>query len=185
MRKHVTFIHRRKGESRNQHAALLLVSAAFLLGGFLGSAAAGKLSTALYIQSFLEAAKEGMLTASFWREVWSVFRWPLAVLFLRFLPLSGFSIPIVICLRGFILSYSIAAFAEAGFWQAVLLFGPTCVLTLPVLFILGTNSLLQKAGQKTEYKPAVILACLLSLCLCVVLNQTVIPVLLTQLLAGP
>lgn len=60
-----------------------------------------------------------------------------------------------------------------------MLFGPVCLLTLPVLFLLAEGILLKKAGEPTERKPAVVLACLLSLALCAVLELTVIPILLS------
>lgn len=63
--------------------------------------------------------------------------------------------------------------------QAVLLFGPTCVLTLPVLFLVSTEVLLRKAGEQTEGKLALVLACLMALCLCILLDVAVIPDLLS------
>lgn len=168
-------IYTRKGEGRHTNTALLLISAAFLVGGLLGHWAAGKLPAEVYVRSFLDAVQGGTLETSVRRELWMVLRWPLGILVLQFLPMAGITIPAFLGLRGFLLSYSISAFVQEGIGTAVLLFGPTCILTLPVLFLLSTGVLLRKAGEVPERRPAVVLACLLALCLCILLDLTVIP----------
>ncbi|MBR5534067.1 MAG: hypothetical protein IKU62_04405 [Ruminiclostridium sp.] len=175
MGKRVTVAARPKGEGRHQNTVLILISAAFLAGGILGYLAQENLPASSYVQMFLSETGSPDL----WRELWSVVRWPTGFLILGKLPLVGLSIPMAMSLRGFLLSYSIAAFAEGNLNSAVLLFGPTCVLTLPVLFLLSTEILLRKAGEQAQGKPAVILACVLSLCLCMVIDLTVVPMLLT------
>lgn len=166
---------RTKGESRHHNTALLLISAAFLAGGILGWMTEGKLPSSQYVQGFLEYIKQNSFTDGTWRECWSVFRWPILVILFSRLPMAGLAIPGLLCLRGFLLSYSIAAFMEEGVLHTLLLFGPTCVLTLPVLFLLSTEILLRKAGESVGMKPAV---CLLALCLCIVIDLTVTPMLL-------
>ena len=178
MGKGIAVMYSRKGESSHRTAALLLISVAFLLGGLLGYWAEGKLPAGIYITSFLEAARVGNLIPSLWQEIWMVFRWPAGILLLRFLPLTGISVPLLLCLRGFLLSYSISAFVQENVWNALLLFGPTRVLTLPVLFLISSDVLLRKAGEQTGEKPALILACFLALFLCILLEAAVIPDLL-------
>ena len=175
MGKGIAMMYTGKGESRHRNIVLVLLSAAFLLGGILGYLAQDNLPASSYIQLFLREAEPGLIL---WQELWSVFRWPVGLLILGLFPLVGITIPAVMCLRGFLLSYNISAFVQEGLTAAVLLFGPTCVFTLPVLFLLGTDILLRKAGERPEGKPAVVLACLLSLFLCIVIDLTVVPMLL-------
>ena len=179
MGKQVTKVHNTKGESRHRSTALVLVSVAFLLGGLLGYLIQEKLPGSPYVHVFLKEARDHMIQPNLWQEIWRVFRWPVGLLVLRSLPFTGLSVPIWILIRGFMLSYSISAFTLEEVRFAVLLFGPSCILTLPVLFLMSTEILLRKVGEPTERKPAVILACLLSLILCMVIDLAVVPMLLT------
>ena len=173
------FHSRRKGEGRAGSTALLMISCGFLFGGILGWLLESNLSSGAYVRAFLDAIKDGAITPEIPRVLWSICRWPLLVMVAGILPLAGLGIPAVLCLRGFLLSYSISAFFDVGIKEAAMLFGPVCLLTLPVLFLLAEGILLKKAGEPTERKPAVVLACLLSLALCAVLELTVIPILLS------
>lgn len=168
-------IYTGKGKGTHRNKALAMVSLAFLLGGFLGIMVYSKLPSSQYITLFLS---EEIVNSTISKELWGVFRWPLGLLILRIFPLAGLTIPAFMTLRGFLLSYSISAFTEESMKAAVLLFGSTCVFTLPVVFLLSTEILLRKAGEQSEPKPAVILACFLALCLCVVIDLTVVPQLL-------
>ena len=180
MGKGVAMIYtRQKGERGHRTIVLFLISAAFLLGGILGYWTESSWSAETYIRGFLETARNRTIGPSPWKEIWTVFRWPAAILLLRFLPITGISVPMLLCLRGFILSYSISAFVQEEVVTAVLLFGPTCILTLPVLFLFATEVLLQKAGEHSERKPGVFLACLLALCLCIVIQMAIVPGLLS------
>ena len=176
MRKQFSMLYTGKGDATHRNKALFMVSLAFLLGGILGFLVYSNLTPSQYITLFL--SKE-TVTPTISKELWGVFRWPLGLLILRIFPLAGLTIPAFMTLRGFLLSYSISAFTEGSMKAAVLLFGPTCVFTLPVVFLLSTEILLRKAGGQSERKPAVILACFLALCLCVVIDLTVVPQLLT------
>ena len=178
MGKGITMMYSQKGGSRYCITVLVLISAAFLLGGLAGYWVEGKLSTGTYISSFLETVIDENVSVSIGQEIWNLFRWPAWILMLRFLPLVGLSIPMLLCLRGFLLSYNISAFMREGLRTTILLFAPTCILTLPVLFLLSTEVLLRKAGEDSEGKPGWILACLLALCLCMLLDMAVIPDLL-------
>lgn len=180
MGKNTAVLHsKKKGENRSSNAALALISAAFLLGGILGWLVEGNISSEDYVRGFLDAMKDRVITPEIHRELWGIGRWPLLVMVAGILPLSGLGIPAVLCLRGFLLSYSISAFWDAGAKEAAILFGPVCLLTLPVLFLMAEGFLLKRAGEPTERKPAVVMACLLSLVLCAVLELTVVPILLT------
>ncbi|MBS5249915.1 MAG: hypothetical protein ACLUHN_03855 [Evtepia gabavorous] len=128
------------------------------------------------------------IAPSLWREVWIVFRWPVAVILLSQLPLAGVTIPVVFFLRGFFLSYGIVALMEgmglSGVLCAGVVFGPTCLLAVPVLFVLGTTGLLRKAESQPKGIPFFrrMVASLLVLALCVFLDQAVVPKLLGILL---
>ena len=176
MKKRISMIYTAKGDATHRNKALFMVSLAFLLGGILGFLVYSKLPSSQYITLFLT---EDTVNPTISKELWGVFRWPLGLLILRIFPLAGLTIPAFMTLRGFLLSYNISAFTEGSMKVAVLLFGPTCVFTLPVVFLLSTEILLRKAGGQSERKAAVILACFLALCLCVVIDLTVVPQLLT------
>jgi len=173
------FHSRRKGEGKAGSTALLMISCGFLLGGILGWLLESNLSSGAYVRGFLDAMKDGAITPEIPRVLWSICRWPLLVMVAGIFPMAGLGIPAVLCLRGFLLSYSISAFLEVSAKDAVVLFGPVCLLTLPVLFLMAEDILLRKAGEPTERKPAVVLACLLALVLCAVLELTVVPIFLT------
>lgn len=175
MRKRIAMIYTEKGECKHRNEALILVSASFLLGGLLGYLACEKTLPSPYVQTFL---RESLYNTSVQQELWSTLRWPFGLLILQLFPLAGLSIPTAMLLRGFFLSYSISAYTEVSITSAVLLFGPNCILTLPILFILSTELLLRKAGASSECKPVVTLACLLSLCLYIVFDLTLVPMLL-------
>lgn len=138
--------------------------------------------------SFSSRQHKCPLRRSLWREVWIVFRWPVAVILLSQLPLAGVTIPVVFFLRGFFLSYGIVALMEgmglSGVLCAGVVFGPTCLLAVPVLFVLGTTGLLRKAESQPKGIPFFrrIVASLLVLALCVFLDQAVVPKLLGILL---
>ncbi len=175
-------------EQKNRDTVLLILSVGFLVGGVLGCLLEGKLSTEHYIGQFFQQAAQMSIAPSLWREVWIVFRWPVAVILLSQLPLAGVTIPVVFFLRGFFLSYGIVALMEgmglSGVLCAGVVFGPTCLLAVPVLFVLGTTGLLRKAESQPKGIPFFrrMVASLLVLALCVFLDQAVVPKLLGILL---
>lgn len=174
--------------AKNRDMALLLVSVGFLLGGIFGGLAEGKLPAETYIQEFLQAAAQETIQPDLWRELWVVFRWPGAVVILSLLPWVGLTIPLLFFLRGFLLSYGIVSLTAgsglSGILYAGLLFGPVCLLTVPVLFVLGTEGLLRKAEEPRDPRQTVlrVVLCLLALGLCVILDQVLVPPVLTWFL---
>ncbi|MDO4516807.1 MAG: hypothetical protein Q4C76_06710 [Bacillota bacterium] len=168
-------------EQKQRDAILLMISVGFLCGAVLGGLAEGKLSAEPYVLEFLQAQAREAVTPALWRELWVIFRWPAAVIALSFLPLVGLTMTALFFLRGFLLSYGIIAFAAGsgaqGMLWAGLLFGPTCILTIPVMFVLGTACLLKKTGSDKAAKafPLRLLLCVPALALCVFLNNTVVP----------
>lgn len=178
---------KKKRNKKSRHSTV--DSFRWILGrGRIGVPAGGKtVHRALYRSVFQQAAQMS-IAPSLWREVWIVFRWPVAVILLSQLPLAGVTIPVVFFLRGFFLSYGIVALMEgmglSGVLCAGVVFGPTCLLAVPVLFVLGTTGLLRKAESQPKGIPFFrrMVASLLVLALCVFLDQAVVPKLLGILL---
>lgn len=94
------------------------------------------------------------IAPSLWREVWIVFRWPVAVILLSQLPLAGVTIPVVFFLRGFFLSYGIVALMEgmglSGVLCAGVVFGPTCLLAVPGTICAGNHRSAAEGGKSAE-----------------------------------
>lgn len=166
---------------RQRDTVLLILSVGFLCGAILGGLAEGNLSAAPHIQRFLQVCAQEARTPVLWRELWVTFRWPVAIIMLSLLPFVGLTVPVLFFLRGFLLSYGIVSLAAGsgvqGMLWAGLLFGPACVLTLPVMFLLGTECLMKKVGSDKDGKKVSLrmLLCVPALILCVFLNQRVVP----------
>lgn len=179
---------KKETEQKNRDTVLLILSVGFLVGGVLGCLLEKLTDIMLCGQFSLQQAAQMSIAPSLWREVWIVFRWPVAVILLSQLPLAGVTIPVVFFLRGFFLSYGIVALMEgmglSGVLCAGVVFGPTCLLAVPVLFVLGTTGLLRKAESQPKGIPFFrrMVASLLVLALCVFLDQAVVPKLLGILL---
>ena len=82
---------KKETEQKNRDTVLLILSVGFLVGGVLGCLLEGKLSTEHYIGQFFQQAAQMSIAPSLWREVWIVFRWPVAVIL--FPPLSAGGTP--------------------------------------------------------------------------------------------
>ena len=117
-----------KKEQKNRDTVLMILSISFLIGGILGCLLEGKLSAGAYVSQFLAHSTQSAVAPSFWRELWTVFRWPAAVIVLGLLPLTGLTVPALFFLRGFFLSYGIVALMEGlgGTGQALSLGQPVC-----------------------------------------------------------
>ena len=131
--------------------ALLVLGSAFALGGLLGClmaswiGGAGSDGLMDYIQSFLLAAQEEYAAApAFLPLLWEQLRYPLAVVLLGFTALGLPVIPILFGMRAFFLSFAISAFirmfgAGEGLVLSWILFGLSSMISIPVLFLLGTR----------------------------------------------
>ena len=115
-------------QRKRRDTVLLLLSAAFLIGGAAGGLLASRLSPALYLTSFWDTAAQGVIQPSLWRELWVVFRWPMAAAALALLPLAGVTLPVLFFLRGLFLAYGAAAllggFTGSEILCAALVVGP-------------------------------------------------------------
>lgn len=80
---------------------------------------------------------------SFWEVLWDVGRWPLLVWLLGATALGRWMVPLVFAARGFFLSFAVAGLSMAtqgGVLLAFCLFGLGALISLPVLFLLGSQS---------------------------------------------
>lgn len=192
----------RKGEVL---PALAIIGICFFLGGLAGCLLAGYVdgdggeSLTAYLQSFLETARAGeaelpALTAL----VWNTVRWPLLALLLGFTALGLLGLPILFVTRGFLLAFSIASFVRlfgsTGCLLALLIFGLTEALAVPVLFVMGVQSFLAArvlAGRfwgdgrtPVPYGTCYFLRCGICagvLCVCVLLDYLLVPALVSGL----
>lgn len=184
--------------------ALLPLAISFFLGtvtgclwaGWAAEAESGTLTA--YIEGYLSAARSGALTVpSVFSLLWETFRWPLLTWILAFTAFGVIGIPVLFALRGFFLAFAAASFIRvlggAGAVLSVLLFGVTGLLTLPVLFVLGTQGFTacctlgaRLLGDKHRggipYERTYFLRsgiCFFVLLLSVCMEQAILPVLLT------
>lgn len=132
-------------------AAVLLLGALFVMGGFGGCLAAGFVageSGAVleeYLKAYLSLAQSGTAQVSLWAVVWEQIRFPLVLLLLGFTAAGVVCIPLVFCVRGFLFSFSVACFCRlfgwAGLVPTVFLFGVPALLWAPVFFVLGMQGM--------------------------------------------
>lgn len=171
-----------------QNGVLLLLAAGFLSGALLGGFFAGRMSLEPYITEFLQDMMQESGGPALWRELWSCLRWPVAVWLLGSLPWAGLTMPTLFFLRGALLSCGIGAVAAGrgleGILWAGILFGPTCVLTVPVMFVLGTDRLLRRAAPSAARRrtPLRLSLCAAALAACVLVDQKAVPTVLSALL---
>lgn len=174
-------------ENRDRDAALVLLSLCFILGAAAGALLESVLPGSGWTTGFWQSAGAGLSLPPLWLEVWSVCRWPVAVILLSVLPMRAASIPLLFLLRGATLSYCVAALAGEGSLRELAgtgaVLGPACLLTVPVLFLLGTASLLRTAGTEGGRHGLLrgTAVCMPVLALAVFVGQRVTPLLLTAL----
>ncbi len=137
--------------------ALIVVGAAFLLGGILGVAvakrAAGGEADALleYIQGYWSAARTtGVMQPTLWPLIWETVRFPLLAFVLGFTALGMVGMPILFFARGFLFAFSatcfVCMFGASGGLLTFLILGISGAAAVPPLFVLGTQGI--EASQK-------------------------------------
>ena len=194
---------------RSRMPALLFLSGCFFCGVLAGClwadsvAESGGAALSEYISCYLAALQEGnVTTSSFGATLWDVFRWPLFTILAAFTVPGLVVIPAIFLLRGFLLSFSVACFVRvlgsAGILLALVLFGVSGVLSLPILFILGTYGVaacrklclrLLGTWPRTEaiYGNTYMIRCglcMVLLCICVLGERLLVPALLTVLVSS-
>jgi len=123
----------------------------FLVGIVIGTFSAGSLDEAGTLAlrhsmaEYIEQITAGThIAPGFLSALWVTGRVPLLVLFLGFSLLGSLCLPVVAGVRGFYLSFSIAAFIRAfgaGGWPlAFALFGTGALITVPCFFILASQA---------------------------------------------
>ena len=191
--------------SSGSAAALLILSAAFLVGSlagcFLTDQVNGGGGDALneYLEYYLSSVyAKGAVKPAVLPLLWEVIRWPLFTISLSLTPLGLLGIPILFLVRGFLLSFAIASFfhvmGTVGLALAFVVFGITGLIGIPVLFILGvqgflaagalTGKLLGESRHLPLFEKATMLRCgmcAIALCVCGLIEYSVIPVLLASL----
>ena len=163
---------------------MLLLSVCFLTGGVLGCLTEGRWLTSAPAAEYLANAAAGGVTApALWRELWVLLRWPAFALTAASLPLAWLTEPLLFSLRGFFLSCGISAFMTAGGrtdeLAGALLYGPTCLLALPVFFLAGMTGL-RKRTEEAHLREAAF--SIFAICLCAMLDCRVTPTLLSAIL---
>ena len=183
-------------------SALLILSAAFLLGAFAGCALAARVggggSDALtsYLEGYMVVASEGEVTPPNWISLfWSTMRWPVLTFILGLSALGLLGIPVLFLMRGFLVSFAIASFFHMlggpGLLMAAIVFGVSGIISIPVFFVLGVQGFLS-AGMmasrlvgdsargscldRTYFARSGI--CALALCVCVCVEYFAVPALL-------
>ena len=188
--------------------ALIVSSAAFLLGGLVGCLLAacvdgmGNDALKAYLEEFLATAGAGMAgPPAILPTVWQVLRWPLAAVALGFTALGILGVPVLFVARGFLLSFSIAAFVrmfgDTGCLLAFLLFGVPGSVAVPVFFVLGVQSQLsarhlalrgQGDGRRGGFYGRACFVryglCACALCVCILLEYLAVPALVAGLSAS-
>ena len=186
--------------------ALAVSGTAFLLGGVAGCLLAacvdglGGDALRAYLEDFLAAAGAGTAgPPALGPLIWQVLRWPLLAAALGFTALGVVGVPVLMAVRGFLLSFSIAAFVrifgDAGRLLAFLVFGVSGCVAVPVLFVLGVQSQLSArrlalGGQegrrsccgRTYWVRCGLCAC--GLCVCMLLEYLAVPALVAGLSAS-
>lgn len=144
-------LDRLRGPGPELQSALLCLTVCFAVGSVGGCIFAGRLGadtqTRLldYFSSYF-AVLEGdeALGIPSLSAVWEIIRWPLLTFFLGFTALGVLGLPIMFCIRGFLLSYAVAILVRlygiSGLAVSLAVFGVSGFLVLPALFTLGVDS---------------------------------------------
>lgn len=139
------------GPALRQLGPLTALGSAFVLGGVLGSLMASLIAgeAAEHLQAFLldylAAGQAGEIEARFWPMAWEQGRFLIGLCILGVTALGVAGIPVLFLVRGFLFSFSVAAFCRifgpVGLASAFFLFGLPALLWAPVLFLAGCQCL--------------------------------------------
>ncbi len=180
---------------------LFILTAAFLIGSFAGCIFAseaddiGNGAMINYINGYLLQLDERTVNSI--SLLWSTVQWPLFLLIFSLTPAGLIGIPILFVIRGFLLSFAVAAFCRAydlhGLLLAFIAIGITGLLHIPVLFACGVQGFLSSgtlAGRllgESGKQPIIDRAGLIRLAICAVIlffsyliDRNLIPVLLQK-----
>ena len=166
------------------------------LGGFFFSSWSGdspELSE--YLLRYFQMAGQGSgIEPPLWSAVWDLVRWPLAALLLGSTALGAVGVPILMSVRGFLLSYAAAVlgrlFGLPGMAASLAAFGVTAFVAVPVLFVAAFDAFRQSLNRLSGERPPgwnlraqALAPCAGLLVLAAALQQTVMPALFTAVCA--
>lgn len=180
-----------------QLIVLGLCFAAGTLGGFFFSCWGGsnpELSDYLR-QYFQMIGREEAVVPPLWSSIWDLTRWLFGAFLLGSTALGAVGIPLLMGVRGFLLSYSAATFARLfglpGMAVSVASFGLAALVAVPVLFVVASDAFRQSLGRLSGERPPgwrqrvqALAPCAGLIVLAVALQQTVMPVFLTAVCAS-
>lgn len=179
-----------------QLAVLSVCFAAGALGGFFFSGWSGDNPELRdYLLQYFQMAGQGNgIEPPLWSSIWDLARWPLAAFLLGSTALGTVGIPILLGTRGFLLSFSAAAFARMfglpGAAASLAAFGVTALVAAPVLFTVSADAFRQSLSRLSGDRcPAwskrvqALTPCAGLLVLAVALQQTLMPALLSAVCA--
>ena len=96
-----------------------------------------------FLRDYLSAAQAGEIQARFWPMLWEQGRFLIGLCILGVTALGVAGIPVLFLARGFLFSFSVAAFCRifgpVGLASAFFLFGLPALLWAPVLFLAGAQ----------------------------------------------
>lgn len=179
-----------------QLAFLAVCFAVGVLGGFFFSGWSGDDPDLLdYLRRYFQMAGQGNgAEPSLWSSVWELTRWPLAAFLLGSTALGAAGLPLLLGVRGFLLSYAAATlsrlFGLPGAAVSLTAFGVTALVAVPVLFVVSADafrqSLRRLAGERSpawSQRVQALTPCAGLLVLAAALQQTLMPALLTAVCA--
>ena len=131
--------------------ALIFLAACFAAGliagcvfaSYLGQDAGVHLSS--YLDGYFSLLKQDEADwPSLGAVFWEVLRWPLFAGVLGVTAFGAVAVPVVFCVRGFLLSYAVSVFLQLfgsdGLLLAVSIFGISAVLSVTALFVIGLDA---------------------------------------------
>ena len=179
-----------------QLAFLGLCFGAGALSGFFFSGWSGDDPALLeYLSRYLQAVGQGSgVEPTLWASVYDLLRWPLITFLLGSSALGVAGIPLLLGIRGFLLSFAAATFARLfglpGMAVSLTALGVSVLVGVPVLFVVAADafrqSLSRLAGERSPVwgqRVQALTPCAGLMVLAVALQQTVMPALFTAVCA--
>ena len=177
-------------------AFLAVCFAVGALGGFFFSGWTGENPALLeYLNRYFQMAGQGNgVDPSLWSSIWDLVRWPLAAFLLGSTAFGIVGVPVLLGVRGFLLSFAAATFVRlfglSGMAVSLAAFGVTALVAVPVLFAVSADAFRQAQGRLSGDRPPTwrqrlqaFPPCAGLLVLAVALQQTVMPALLCAVCA--
>ena len=173
--------------------SLVILAAAYsagVLAGFLfGALSPVGEDLSRYLTAYFLSVGQGSLSLSFLPVVWDLNQWILLALVLSFSRLGLIGLPVLLTIRGFLLSHAVSVFVHAlggrGFRMALVVFGVPAVLVVPVLFALCCDGHLalrrQNSAPISAERVALWGVCAGMLVIAVAVQWTLMPTLVSAL----